>query len=539
MTRLSGKNLYPFVSIWNHIEPKKYFFLFFGFIQTQFLVFRSKSTKMFEKILLKFSENPLDTFTVNDALRGVSIFGEPASGKTSGSEKSLAIQYLKQGWGGLVLCTKPGDAIQWREYCKETERENDLIVFSKSGKHASGAYAGEQMVFNPIDYEMKCSKNGCGTINIANFFMSSYHIGNKKVSDQKNEIFWDSNLKRLISRVVDLLFLSGEELIPINMVRILTSMYVVNEERYLMKLLEIKKTEEISLVENENNFCLKCILKSYFLLSRSAIESLPEEMSSFELVYFYFLLLLPEIGTRTRNEITESFMGLLEPLMSGMLSKHFTGKTNICPEWTYEQNKIIVLDFPFGEFPEIGVVAQSIFKLSFQRCLERRDGNMYPNPVFLWANEAPYFLNPYEEQILSNSRSSRIANVFISKGISDYYSSIGLDHLHILKLDSLMGALATKIFHANSDPATNQYASSLIGDDFKLEGNASTSFLSFKRNGKSKFLTPQVLPREFTMLRNGGQENDFLVDAIVFKTGKIWSTGTNFLRTTFKQTFNS
>jgi hypothetical protein len=53
-----------------------------------------------------FSEYAADTWTLADACQGVAILGENGSGKTSASDRHLARQYLKAGFGGLVLCFK-------------------------------------------------------------------------------------------------------------------------------------------------------------------------------------------------------------------------------------------------------------------------------------------------------------------------------------------------------------------------------------------------------------------------------------------------
>lgn len=53
--------------------------------------------------LVKFSADPRDWWTLRDAVRGVQIFGGIGSGKSSGSGRTLALSFLKAGFGGLVL----------------------------------------------------------------------------------------------------------------------------------------------------------------------------------------------------------------------------------------------------------------------------------------------------------------------------------------------------------------------------------------------------------------------------------------------------
>jgi hypothetical protein len=112
------------------------------------------------------------------------------------------------------------------------------------------------------------------------------------------------------------------------------------------------------------------------------------------------------------------------------------------------------------------------------------------------------------------------------------------------RVDSLMGNLSTKIFHANSDAQTNEYASRLIGNDILYLSNAGIqhSHMSIdftKTDGISSQFLPQIQPRIFTVLKSGGIVNDYKVQAIITVAGRQWSSGKNYLKTTFKQEFKA
>src|ERR1035438_2846745 len=72
-------------------------------------------------------------FTVADALTGVAVFGATGSGKTSGPAKHLAWGYLAAGFGGLVLCAKKEERLQWQKWAQETGREDDLVIIDGGG----------------------------------------------------------------------------------------------------------------------------------------------------------------------------------------------------------------------------------------------------------------------------------------------------------------------------------------------------------------------------------------------------------------------
>lgn len=489
----------------------------------------------FKKPIFRLS--PEDCWTIDDAMKGISIMGGTGSGKTSASGKTLALNYLKEGWGGLVLCAKTDEADLWKNYCKQAGRENDLIIFGKGSKHGDGS----EIVFNPVDYELKRIGEGAGeTTNITNIFMNVYRMGNRIASegDTKEERYWDTALKRCLNRTIELLKLSGEDLSYKNMVQIIADGQDMPEHELKDALNLVDEKQDLDKVQN---YCIKCIAKAY--KGESSYHSeIDEWVNSMALVNDYFTKSFPNMGSRTKSVVVESFMGLAEPFLSGLLYRHFSGATNIFPEWTYEQNKIIVLNFPIKEFLEAGIIAQCVFKLMFQQCIERRDVRKYPNPVFLWADEAQFFINPYDQIFLTTARSSRTSTVFLSQNISNYFAVMGSGGDARARVDSLMGNLSTKIFHANSDAETNEYASRLIGHEIAKLANVGIqqphmSIATVQTESLSNQYLPQIQPREFTVLKSGGEFNDYEVQAIMTVSGRQWSNGKNFMKVCFEQNF--
>lgn len=501
-----------------------------------------------------------DSWSIDDATKGVAILGGTGSGKTSASGKTIALKYLREGWGGIVLCAKPEEAALWESYCNEANRAKDLIIFEKKSKHKEGDNKGEDIVFNPIDYELKRGGNGGGdTQNITNIFMNIYRMGNRIASEgdiSKEERFWDSALKRLISRTAELLKLSEQDLSISNLCKVLISCSAkVNDELVVNRsiihqairfLNEQQDPEDlkVNFEEEEIYYCCYCLALADKKL-RGKKEQISEDefddlVDMYDSTYNYFVNFFNTLDERTKSTIIEMFMGLAEPFLSGILKKHFAGRTNIFPEWTFQKQKIIVLNFPVKEFLDVGIISQCVFKLMFQQAIERRDINKYPMPVFLWADEAQLFVNPYDQIFLTTARSSRTATVFLTQNISNYLAVMGSGNDSKAKVDSLLGNLSTKIFHANMDAETNEYASRLIGNEITAMESASKQVTSFsmadtKSLSYSMQLIPQVLPKEFTTLRSGGENNEYRVEAVIMVSGKKWLDGKNFKRVIFKQ----
>lgn len=523
------------------------------------------------KELLNFSGKMGDSWTIDDAVKGTSIMGGTGSGKTSASGKIIAKKFLKEGWGGLILCAKTDEAELWEEYCRETGREDDLIVFTKGATFdlEEEEEEREEIVFNPIDYEMKREGEGAGeTQNLTNIFMNIYRMGNRIANegDTKEERYWDTALKRCLNRVIELIKLSGEDLSYANMVKVLSTSSNITPRTLTDYFVHLERNESIKNSEqqeaeseegqaeeaesnfdplSDKNYCLNCLINAYyFVVENEFSENKSEIVNSFNLVEDYFTNILPSMGSRTKSVVTESFMGLAEPFLTGMLRRHFAGTTNIYPEWTYQYQKIIVLDFSIKEYLDAGIIAQSIFKLLFQQAIERRNIKEYPTPVFLWCDEAQYFINPYDQIFLTTARSSRTATVFLSQNISNYFAMMGSGSDAKARVDSLMGNLSTKIFHANSDAETNEYASRLIGNSQQTLSNSSEQHQAFSltdnyTQGSSTQYLPQIQPREFTTFKTGGENNNYQVQGVVFTTGRTWSDNKNYVKTTFNQEFKS
>lgn len=496
------------------------------------------------KTLLQLSKFQVDSWTVDDAIKGTSILGGTGSGKTSASGKAIALKYLKENWGGIVLCAKPEEASLWEEYCEEAGRESDKILFKRGAVHTEGDFKDELMVFNPLHYEMQ--REGAGAKeaqNITNIFMNIYRMGNRIAGegDTHEERYWDTALKRCLNRTIELINLAGEELTYKNMVNVISTCVELDFDQAYEAASNERNKEDDDIQYKNSEYCLKCLAKAWVNIEDDDEES--ATANAFGLALNYFTKIMPQMGDKTRTVIVESFMGLADPFLSGLLYEHFSGVTNLFPEQTYKEGKIIILDFSVKEFLDLGIMAQSIFKLLFQQAIERRNVEKYPRPVFLWADEAQYFVNPYDQIFLTTARSSRAATVFLSQNMSNYYAVMGSGSDAKARVDSLMGNLATKIFHANSDAVTNEYASRLIGstviylDTLQVNKPLVGFEIQTSESRAAQFL-PQVQPKKFTTLKTGGESNSFDVEAIIFVTGKIWADQANYLETTFSQNFN-
>ena len=173
----------------------------------------------------------------------------------------------------------------------------------------------------------------------------------------------------------------------------------------------------------------------------------------------------------------------------------------------------------------------------WQQAAERRNVKENPRPVFLWVDEAQNFATEYDMQFQATARSSRACTVYLTQNIPNYYAEMGGEHSKY-RVDSLMGNLQTKIWHANSDPMTNEHAAEVIGKSWQVRRNVGTSVGAESFNissGETESFDYDVPPQEFSKLRKGGVPNDLIVEAFAFQNGRVWKNGLTHLRVKFKQ----
>jgi type IV secretory pathway TraG/TraD family ATPase VirD4 len=248
--------------------------------------------------------------------------------------------------------------------------------------------------------------------------------------------------------------------------------------------------------------------------------------------------------------VISTFTSMVDVLGRGLLRDLFADcKSNIDPT-IVEDGYILLIDLPVKEFGEVGLFAQSIWKYAFQRSIERRDIRKSPRPVFLWADEAQFFVTAGDLEFLSTARSSRVAVTYLSQNLPNFYAALGGEERGRAAADSIFGNLSLKIFHANGDPQTNHWAANLIGRTRQYFYNSNSSFGApdgwnalFGPNpgsqvsaGMSEAMEFEVQPSVFNTLKSGGPAHRWQVEAIVFQSGKVFrDTGTPWRLVTFRQ----
>jgi hypothetical protein len=441
-------------------------------------------------------------FRLADALTGTCVFGATGSGKTSGPAKHLAYGYLANGFGGIVMCAKKDECTQWVQWATETGREDDLIIVDASGKWR----------FNFLDWEASRPGEGGGfTINIVSLLdeiaSAVSNAGEKSGGDQK---FWENALSTLNSNLVDLAVLAGLK-VSLPLLREIvgsaaTSLEQVEDPAWL-----------------ENSVCAQALKAA----DEATAKGDPDKRADFEECRTYWTRDFPMLGNDTRSSVVLGFSILIRPLVTQPLRKLFSTTTNFTPENTFE-GKLIIVNIPVQEYRLAGRIANLAMKYCFQVAVLRRvkPANGYLRPVFLWADEAQYFITKGDSEYQAVARSAGGCTVYLTQNRESFRRVLGNNDA----VDSLLGNLQAKFFCLNTGD-TNEWASKLLGErwvqisgtsvglgagDPKAPAMKHTQNSSVSRSEQRRYF---VEPARFTTLKRGGEHHNFQVETIVYLGG--------------------
>lgn len=463
-----------------------------------------------DTVLCRF--NHKEPFTIRHACEGVQIFGGIGSGKTSGSGAALAKSYLRAGFGGLVLCAKKDELETWQRYAEQTGRSNNLLVFDASGKWR----------FPFLQYEINREGEGAGyTENLVRLFTTVQEAIERSKSGG-GDPYWTRAMQQLMRNAIDLCMIArGQVSVPL--------LYeVINSAP--------RNTEE----RNSDDWRGKSLCWK-LLMEGNNRERDQWEQFDFDSTVSFWLEEFVHLPPKTRSSIISMFTSMADNFLRRPFRMLFSEPPKnwqkiIYPELSH-QGQIIIINLPVKEFGEAGRAAQVVYKYMWQQAAERRDITESDRPVFLWVDEAQNFASEYDMQFQATARSSRACTVYLTQNMPNYYAEMGGAHSKY-RVDSLVGNLQTKIWHANSDPETNTQAAEIIGKSWQTHQSKGVN-MGGQSVGISQSVNESfdydVPPQSFTKLRKGGELNHFEVEAIIFQNGRTWSNQQTHLFTTFNQ----
>lgn len=386
--------------------------------------------------------SPVDFFTYRDAFNGVSVTGSIGSGKTSGTGKALAHAYLRAGMGGLVLCAKPEEAVLWRRYAAETGRQGSLIEIT-ADNHG----------FNFLAYEI-ARQGGDGVNSVIECLMRVLEAARSASGSnaRAGEAFWEDTTRQILRHTIPALFAAYRRITIPDIIEFVRS--------------APRTPQEAANPAWQKNSLMS---KSVDAVPRGGpMEAVINKVVSFwENEYAH-------LDPKVRSNIAISLTTTLDRFNHGWLQHALCGRTSVVPDLCFH-GAVILLNLPALTLNEDGIIAQQVWKYMWQRAVLARNALPRPfqeRPVFLWADEAQYFINSYDAEFLSTSRASRVCTVFLSQSLPTYFARMAGEGGHD-KVHHLLGNFGTKIWHSNTCPETNEWAARTVGRMLQRRSNFS------------------------------------------------------------------
>jgi hypothetical protein len=501
--------------------------------------------------------NGIFHWTVRDAFEGTQVFGETGSGKTSGSGATIArallrppATYTGKPFGGLVLTAKATDAHEWLDpkdgfLAQANVDPNKVIVLGEKltpGITNPKAEAGRRRdidtsrFFNFLDYEY--SESGGATFNLVQLFLTALESGSQGNTGQE-DAYWMDALRQLLTNAIDLVVYATGKVTLTEICGVIQTAPQSREQAESRKWQKPSSTCWTYLEEAG-----KRLIEAHRAASEAGeaprLKEAEADLRNFKQIVNYWLLDFAGLADRTRSVIVSTFTSkvtgltrwpLYELLCYGSMKE--PGFVDIVKET--RDGKIVIINLPVKRYTEIGRFAQVLIKTVWQRGIERHPD--IGHPVFLWADEAQFFATKEDVLFQTTARSSRCATVYLTQNICNYYAMMpGKDPKSAT--DALLGNLTTKIFHANGDPTTNDWAQRLFGNESVWLSNRSVQTEGKTSMGSAESAPlPIVHAKDFAMLRRGSEDQKRIVEALIFRSGnKLEGARSTLIRTFFEQT---
>ena len=468
---------------------------------------------LLDRPMLQLSE--VDFLRFRDLIEGGTLItGGLGSGKSSTSGRALALSFLDAGLGGLILTVKSDETEHWIQYAKRTGRSKDLVIFN-----------AENGCFDPLAYSWAAGGRAAGYIEtIVELFSTLMSVG-KHYNESSGERYFVQAVEELIRSILVLLSLGGDPVSILTIHKIVSSLPS-----------EPAQIEDTSWQESSE--CGKLISR---IRSRKH-DFTPSQWDDLEVAIAYALEQWPALDPRTRSNIQSTWSGMGSKFTYDPFRRMFcSGKYSFTPEQTTHERRLILVDVPVLEFGrEASRLCQILVKIVFQRAwLRHQYKSGCCNGAFLFQDEFALLMHKNEQHFHMVCRGSGIAPVCITPNILNVASEEFGEQEPGSKTLGFLGLLSVKLFHAQNDVATCEYASRQIGKTYQYLDNFNAGSSGENHThasfGASRQLLPLVEPIEFTKLVKPDGQNPYS-QAICYHSGRTFNaTKTNFISTFFSR----
>jgi hypothetical protein len=477
----------------------------------------AKNTPQHSQTDIWLPDNPVfqfnkagDYFYFGDMYSGILCTGAPRSGKSSAVLALLRRIVLRMGLGCQIYCIKRDDAEPWLRDAKLYGREKDIVHATVDSGHC----------FDPITHEMRRGGPGAGNpLNIVKMLMTLSQVGKPVITSNGDDAssFFRNSMEQLLREAVTVLGAAKEAPSIGNIRALINSLPPAplpeNPDNYTPEINDWWKESYLG----------KLVLRIIDMHSNGQVseEQWHAAEHSTDVLCKEYPKLSPPTLTSILQTATSTFDKLLTPPFGKIIAG---GRASYCPEQTFLQSQIQILDYNLAEFGEAGELAMIANKIALQGAIMRRDVAKYPRPVCLFADEFQSLAIPQDAQFAEVARSQRGCVIAATQNLQNVARRLHEHHPGAATL-SLVGNMQTRIYLQNGESEfTNEWAAKSFGRTYQncIEGSLHGPHM---RNDY-RFL---VEPATFASLPTPTRESPYAV-GVVYRGGQVWKeTGMPYL----------
>lgn len=449
--------------------------------------------------------NDVDRLTLRHLSQHLIWMGATGSGKTSSAERLLARILQNALCGMLLMGAKPEDLARASAIAKRAGRV--LKVFGP----------GRPLKMNIMDY---LARHGGDARNMTKCRMVAAEglSAGEKGGDWR---FWEENNARILLHCIMVLLLAyGRADLP-------------DIQRFITDY----ATSRADLATDgwKNGFQYRT-LRLAFENAKTA-----RQKADFAQCEQYWLGEFPSMPDKTRGSILTGVQTILSTFNSGELRELFSTTSNFSLDDVFD-GAVIYVDASPTTYGQVGVICSATMKYLMQwRILQRPPGKRLS---VIWCDEFQQYVNSFDADFLAQARSHMGAMVCLTQGTEALIAKLGDEH----KANALLTGFNHRVFNSLGCFRDAEWAADLIGRKRQLFHGGSIAppatmleqFIGSDTrytgsfNEQMEYVVPPIA--FMTGLRQGGEINKRMVDAIVCRTGLPFaSNGENFIRVHFKQ----
>jgi hypothetical protein len=453
-----------------------------------------------DTIILQYSQYDCSTFR-DLAAGGCLTLGGLGSGKTA-NVFFLAVRSVLSGpYGAAFFSVKSDEPARVKKVIRELKRQADLIEFGYKSN----------LTFDPLAYMVATSQGSVLTESIAELFNNLIAVG-KVYQPSSGERYFEDAVAELVRAAVVILSAAGE---PISIATIHNLICSIPES------LEQVDSEEWQ----KGSYCGRIINQV-----RERKDNFSEQRwNDLDVATVHLLQRFPTLDPRTRSNVESTLTGLCSKFLYEPFRSMFcSGRFDFTPSQLTHEHKLLLISMPLLEVGrDTGRLCQVLMKLVLSRawCRHQYEPGCC-NGAFMFIDEASFLMSKMDVYTHMVNRSSAFVPFLLLQNILTIAGDEFGENTPGSKTLGFLGLIGTKIFLANNETYTNNYAADLIGKEYRYidSWNAGSSENHHHAGiGGAKQLSHLVEPIEFTkLLRPDGEQP--LAEAIVHSSGRIFES---------------